>query len=119
VLHKQGLDFTPSSTIVHAGFIAQEVAQAALNVAFNSSFVYHPKHETDAYGIGYAKLVVPLVKAVQELSKQLDSMKTAMNACCQLQQEKSMQINNPTSGQLQESSKITDVNLSNKNIIVT
>jgi hypothetical protein len=116
--HKQGMDFVPSSAIVHSGFIAQEVDQAAQDVGFSSSIVYHPSNEADPYGLGYAEFVVPLVKAVQELSKQLDSMKTAMNACCQLQQDKSMQINNPTSGQLQESTKITDVKLSNKNIIV-
>lgn len=32
--------------------------------------IYKPQNEQDTYGLGYALLVVPLVKAVQELNAQ-------------------------------------------------
>ena len=53
---------------VTTGFIAQEVEAAARSVGFNFSGVDAPKNEHDYYGLRYAEFVVPLVKAVQELS---------------------------------------------------
>jgi hypothetical protein len=41
--------------------------------------VYKPQNDKDPYGLSYADFVVPLVKAVQELSSQNDSLKTAGN----------------------------------------
>ena len=73
--HKQGMDFTASTATVHSGFIAQEVEQVAQQVGFASSIVSHPANSTDIYALGYSEFVVPLVKAVQELSH-LDSIKT-------------------------------------------
>lgn len=88
-IHKQDLDFVPSQAVTHSGFIAQEVEQAAQASNFNSSIVYHPKNNNDPYGLGYAEIVVPLVKAVQELSKATDSLKlvteyqqSKINDCC-------------------------------------
>ena len=69
------MDFSKSTAIVHSGFIAQEVEQAAQQVNFTSSIVSHPSSSTEPYALGYAELVVPLVKAVQELSTK-DSLKT-------------------------------------------
>jgi hypothetical protein len=54
-------------SIVYSGFLAQEVLAAAKAVNYNSSAVSVPKNEYSLYGINYAELVVPLVKAVQEL----------------------------------------------------
>ena len=53
---------------VTTGFIAQEVEGAAQSIGFNFSGVDAPKNEKDYYGLRYAEFVVPLVKAVQELS---------------------------------------------------
>ncbi len=50
------------------GFIAQEVHATAQALGFEFSGVDAPKNEKDYYGIRYAEFVVPLVKAVQELS---------------------------------------------------
>ena len=61
--------------MLQSGFIAQEVEQAAKELGYNFSGVDAPKNEDDYYGLRYAEFVVPLVKAVQELSKQNDDLK--------------------------------------------
>ena len=73
-LHQQTMDFAPSSNIVHAGFIAQEVDSVANLCGFVSSIVNTPANNTDLYGLAYGEIVVPLVKAVQELSKKVDTL---------------------------------------------
>jgi len=75
-MHKVGMDFTASSAIIHSGFIAQEVEQAALQVEYANTIVSTPSNATDLYGITYGELVVPLVKAMQEQSIQVDSLTT-------------------------------------------
>jgi trimeric autotransporter adhesin len=56
--------------IVETGFIAQEVEQAAKEWKYNFSGVEAPKNDKDVYALRYSEFVVPLVKAVQELSKE-------------------------------------------------
>jgi hypothetical protein len=55
--------------IVYTGFVAQDVEKAAGELNYNFSGVDAAKNEKDLYGLRYAEFVVPLVKAVQELSK--------------------------------------------------
>ena len=55
-----------------SGFIAQDVEQAANAIGYDFSGVDAPKNENDFYGLRYAEFVVPLVKAVQELSAEND-----------------------------------------------
>jgi trimeric autotransporter adhesin len=62
--------YQTSSSVLHTGFIAQEVEAAAKNVGYTFDGVDAPKNENDLYGIRYAEFVVPLVKSVQELNKQ-------------------------------------------------
>ena len=59
-------------TITQSGFIAQEVKKAAEDVNYDFSGVVAPKSEEGLYSLRYAEFVVPLVKAVQELSKSND-----------------------------------------------
>lgn len=115
-IHKIGMDFAGSSAVTHSGFIAQEVALAAQQANFNSSIVHQPANSSDPYALSYQEIVVPLVKAVQELSKTIDSLQTAMNACCRSQAPRSMQ--QTSADDSQTATKKTDVELSNKNIIV-
>ncbi|MBI5219046.1 MAG: tail fiber domain-containing protein [Bacteroidia bacterium] len=58
-----------------SGFIAQEVENAANAIGFDFSGVDKPQNENGLYGLRYAEFVVPLVKAVQELNKTIDSLK--------------------------------------------
>jgi hypothetical protein len=89
-MHKAGLDFGPSMAMVHSGFIAQEVEQACTATNYTNSIVHHPANDNDAYALAYAELVVPLVKAVQELSHIVDSLRGITNRTGQ----RSMQNNN-------------------------
>ncbi len=56
--------------IAYTGFIAQEVEKSAKEIGYNFSGVDVPKNDKDFYGLRYAEFVVPLVKAVQELSSE-------------------------------------------------
>jgi len=60
--------------ILYTGFVAQEVEQAARKINYEFSGVDVPKNENDFYGLRYADFVVPLVKAVQELSKENEEL---------------------------------------------
>jgi hypothetical protein len=61
--------------IVYSGFIAQDVEKAAKEAGYDFSGVDAAKNDKDLYGLRYAEFVVPLVKAVQELSKQNEELK--------------------------------------------
>jgi hypothetical protein len=79
-----------ASKIIYNGFIAQDVEKAAQSVSYNFSGVDKPQNKDGLYGLRYADFVVPLVKAVQELSSQNDSLKsTNSNLQSQLQKQQS------------------------------
>jgi trimeric autotransporter adhesin len=71
-------DFAPSTSIRQSGFIAQEVEAAAKETGYNFNGVHVPETKDDNYSLAYAQFTVPLVKAVQELSKQNDDLKKEM-----------------------------------------
>ena len=60
--------------IRYSGFAAQDVERSARSIGYTFSAVDPPKNDHDLYGLRYAEFVVPLVKAVQELSAQNDQM---------------------------------------------
>ena len=64
-----------AENIVHNGFLAQDVEEAAKEVNYNFSGLKTPENSKDIYGLGYTDFVVPLVKAVQELKTTNDSLK--------------------------------------------
>ena len=57
---------------VQTGFVAQDVEKAAKSIGYDFSGV--DVGEMGIYGLRYAEFVVPLVKAVQELSEQNDKL---------------------------------------------
>ena len=61
---------------LYTGFIAQEVEDAATKLGYDFSGVYKPQNDKDPYGMRYSDFVVPLVKAVQELSKRMMTFKS-------------------------------------------
>ncbi len=58
--------------IVSTGFIAQDVEAIAKKIGYDFDGVDAPKNSKDLFGLRYSEFVVPLVKAVQELSKMND-----------------------------------------------
>jgi hypothetical protein len=58
--------------IIQTGFIAQDVEKSAKSLGYDFSGV--DVDEVGIYGLRYAEFVVPLVKAVQELSEQNDRL---------------------------------------------
>ena len=65
--------------IVYSGFIAQDVEAAAKSVGYDFSGVDAVGNGKGTYGIRYAEFVVPLVKAVQELSAQVNELTELVN----------------------------------------
>lgn len=61
--------------ILYSGFVAQDVEASAKKLNYDFSGIDAPKNDEDLYGLRYAEFVVPLVKAVQELSKENDDLK--------------------------------------------
>ncbi len=57
------------SKIIYTGFIAQDVEAVAKKIHYDFSGVDAPDSDSSTYGLRYDQFVVPLVKAVQELSK--------------------------------------------------
>lgn len=68
-----------ASKIVHSGFIAQEVEKAAKELDFDFGGVDKPASKDDLYGLRYENFIVPLVKAVQELSKENDELRSRLD----------------------------------------
>lgn len=64
-----------ASRIKYSGFVAQEVEKAAKMLNYEFSGVDKPQTEGGLYGLRYSDFVVPLVKAVQELSKENEELK--------------------------------------------
>ena len=61
--------------IIYTGFLAQDVEKAAKSINYDFSGVDAAKNDKDLYSLRYAEFVVPLVKAVQELSDQNEDLK--------------------------------------------
>ncbi len=61
---------TKKEAVTMTGFVAQEVEKAARASNYDFDGVILPTHDKDHYRIAYGEFVVPLVKAVQELSEQ-------------------------------------------------
>ena len=64
------------------GFIAQEVEKTAQSIGYDFSGV--DVDETGIYGLRYAEFVVPLVKAVQNLSEQNSRLQAQANELAEL-----------------------------------
>ena len=61
--------------IRETGFIAQEVEAVIKKSGYVFDGVEVPQNDADHYSIRYAAFVVPLVKAVQELTREVESLK--------------------------------------------
>jgi hypothetical protein len=67
---------TEKESIRFSGFVAQDVETAANESGYDFSGVDKPKNPNDFYGLRYSDFVIPLVKAVQELNKKVETLDT-------------------------------------------
>jgi len=72
---------------IQTGFLAQDVEKAAKEVGYDFSGVDKPKNQNDYYGLRYAEFVVPLVKAVQEQQKIIESQQKEIDELKELIQK--------------------------------
>ncbi|MFM2394048.1 MAG: hypothetical protein RLZZ546_2030, partial [Bacteroidota bacterium] len=73
--------------IRYTGLIAQEVEAAAQAINFDFSGVKPAKHDKDLYSVSYSELIMPLIKAVQELSQENELLKSKLNEVNSLKTE--------------------------------
>jgi hypothetical protein len=78
--------------VIYTGFIAQEVENAAKEMNYDFSGVDAAKNDKDLYALRYAEFVVPLVKAVQELSKQNQELSKVTQDLSKMNVEKDTKI---------------------------
>jgi hypothetical protein len=102
--------------IVHTGFVAQDVEAVAKKMNYDFDGVDAPKNDKDFYGLRYNEFVVPLVKAVQELSEQNDEMKKTYEAKInelqnQIDELKAMITSNQSTVNTQLSTNISSASL--------
>ncbi|MBK7854472.1 MAG: tail fiber domain-containing protein [Bacteroidetes bacterium] len=69
--------FIKSSKIKQSGFIAQEVEKVAKELGYDFNGVHAPESANDNYSMSYELLIVPMVKGMQELSKENQELKIA------------------------------------------
>jgi hypothetical protein len=62
--------------ITCTGLIAQQVDSAATQIGYDFNGIYRPADANHLYALSYTQFVMPLIKAVQELSKTNDSLKS-------------------------------------------
>jgi hypothetical protein len=80
--------------IVYTGFVAQEVEVSARKVNYTFSGVVAPQNDKDLYGLRYSDFVVPMVKALQELSATNDSLHSVIDSLRSVQANLQTQVNN-------------------------
>lgn len=81
-----------SQTLIHTGFIAQEVEAAASSIGFDFSGIDFPKNENDYYGLRYGEFVVPLTKAIQEQQALIEAQQQLIEQLLQQSELYSEQI---------------------------
>jgi hypothetical protein len=88
---------TRSTPTRQTGFVAQEVDEIVKKTGYVFYGVDAPKNENDHYGIRYAEFVVPLVKAVQELSAKVEELTAQLDSKSEIEKK---EVNGNTSATL-------------------
>jgi len=87
----------PQDSRPTTGFIAQDVEKAAKSIGYDFSGIDIDNSENALYGLRYSEFIVPLVKAVQELSEMNNTQGSAI-ALLQQQVETLTQLVNKLTG---------------------
>jgi len=113
------ISYTPGSTTVsidtmywdgkydaekinYSGLIAQQVDSAAQKIGYDFNGVSRPKDANHLYALSYTQFIMPLIKAVQELSKKVDSLEAAAKTTGALQRTNNNSSNDNTEKSIQD-----------------
>jgi hypothetical protein len=99
--HVNQLNYKDAESKVHLGFIAQEVEKVMNEKGYAGNIVKKPASEQDNYGLAYDEFIPPMVRAIQQLSKENDSLKS-INDKQQQQLNTIMSLLNNLQGQLND-----------------
>lgn len=105
-LKQEEIAITDKERILYSGLVAQDVEAAANKIGYNFSGLYKPQNDKDAYGLGYADFVVPLIKATQELSAFNDSLRSEVADLQKQLNEIKVQLASITKGSVSSGSVI-------------
>ena len=64
---------TTEGKIIKTGFLAQEVEKVAQEIGYDFDGINRPENDRDNYSLAYSQFVVPLVQAVQEQQKIIET----------------------------------------------
>lgn len=126
------MDFSETEKEIRIGFIAQEVEKAAKESGFNFPGIDVPRNDKEVYTLRYVDFIMPMIKGMQEQQTMIDSLKTStaslkdyMNqqdsviSALKKQMDQFASLVNPNNPvQSHSSLNLTDVELSNKNVVV-
>ena len=73
------LTTSKEDTVLHSGFLAQDVAAAAAAVGYNFEGVQQ-QEGGKYYTLGYTLFVIPLVQSVKDLNAEIDALKARLQA---------------------------------------
>ncbi|MEO6405712.1 MAG: tail fiber domain-containing protein, partial [Ferruginibacter sp.] len=68
-----------SETVLHSGFLAQDVEKAAKELGYNFDGVHAPANDKDHYSLAYSQFIMPLVKGMQEQQIIIDIQKNEID----------------------------------------
>jgi hypothetical protein len=100
--------------VIYTGFVAQDVEKAAKELNYDFSGVDAAKSDKDLYALRYNDFIMPLVKAVQDLSKmndKKDSIITDLKTRVEKLEAMMMSAQSSTSVDKQQSVKISSAAL--------
>ena len=74
---KMGNNYSKSSSIIHSGFLAQDVEKAANEIGYDFDGLHIPEvnNPTDNYSVAYSQFIMPIVKSIQEQQQTITSQK--------------------------------------------
>lgn len=74
------IDYSKSTTIIHTGFLAQDVEKICNDLGYDFDGLHIPdaNNPTDNYGVAYSQFIMPIVKAVQEQQVIIENQKSEL-----------------------------------------
>lgn len=126
------MNFSETEKEIRIGFLAQDVEKAAKESGFNFPGIDVPRNNKEVYTLRYVDFIMPMIKGMQEQQTMIDSLKTTtaslkdymnqqdsiISALKKQMDQFASLVNANNPAQSHSSVNLTDVELSNKNVVV-